>query len=169
MLDLETALARILELIPSPKLESCSLWEAHERFIGQTVNSPIDLPRFDNSAMDGYAVRSADLVRATAVAPIRLRLGGRVAAGEGFAGEVAAGDCIRVFTGSPLPRGADAVVMQEDTRVLSEQSQQILILESAKPWENVRLQGEDVKCGAPLAEAGEVLTVGKLTLLGAAG
>jgi molybdopterin molybdotransferase len=66
--------------------------------------------------MDGYAVRAADVASAKPGSPVRLRLLGRVAAGETFTGELSGGDCVRLFTGSPLPRGADAVTMQEDTR-----------------------------------------------------
>jgi len=169
MLELEEALARILATVPAPVSETVLLNAAHKRIATCRVTSPIDLPIFDNSAMDGYAIRAAEVASAKADAPVRLRLGGRVAAGESFAGEMAAAACIRVFTGSPLPRGADAVVMQEDTRVEPGTPQDILILEPTKPWENVRLRGEDIKQGTVLANEGDLLTAGRISLLAASG
>jgi molybdopterin molybdotransferase len=96
-------------------------------------------------------------------------LAGKVAAGEVFAVEVAAGTCVRLFTGSPLPPGATAVVMQEDTRIDSGAPGEVLILTPAGPGENVRSRGEDVQQGAMLVEAGEVLSPGRIGLLAAAG
>ena len=119
--------------------------------------------------MDGYAVRAKDVVAATSDAPVRLRLCGKVAAGSVFDGEIGVGMCARLFTGSPLPRGADAVVMQEDTRVVANQPGQILFLDSVKPWGNVRLRGEDVKRGMALGNAGDYLTAGRVSLLAAVG
>jgi molybdopterin molybdotransferase len=169
MLELEEALERILAAIPAPIGEPVPLGDAHGRVLAERVLSSVDLPPFDNSAMDGYAVRSDDVTLAKAASPVRLRVIGKVAAGEMFNGEVKPGTCVRLFTGSPLPRGADAVVMQEDTRVEPGKAGEILILDSAKPWESVRLSGEDAKRGAVLAEAGAVLTVGRISLLAAAG
>jgi molybdopterin molybdotransferase len=169
MLQFEEALARILAAIPPPAGEAVPLDRACGRVLLEPVTSPIDLPPFDNSAMDGYAVRATDVTSASAASPVRLRLSGRIAAGESLGGEVAPGSCVRLFTGSPLPRGADAVVMQEDTRVEPNEPQQILVLDTVKPWENVRRSGEDVKQGETLAEAGHILTVGHLCLLAATG
>ena len=169
MIELEAAVERILALVPPAQREEITLDQAHRRVLAEQVLSPVDLPGFDNSAMDGYAVQAADVRTASAESPVPLQLHGRVAAGEIFGGEVAAGDCVRVFTGSPLPRGADAVVMQEDTRPHPDHSGTVLFLDSAKPWENVRFRGEDVKKGAVLGEAGAQLTTTRLTLLAAAG
>src|SRR4029078_2253717 len=113
----------------------------------------VDLPGFDNSAMDGYAVRASDLSQASVDQPVRLQVKGRVAAGENFTDRVEPGGCVRIFTGSLLPAGADAVVMQEDT--IPGPSGEILVGESIKPWENVRFRGEDVKRDSVLAEIGE--------------
>lgn len=169
MLELEEALASILAAIPPPRAESLSLSDAAGRVLAERVHSPVDLPIFGNSAMDGYAVRASAVASAKPESPVRLRLTGKTAAGEAFAGTIAAGLCVRLFTGSPLPRGADAVVMQEDTRVESNAPGEVLFLNPVKPGENVRLRGEDIKQGATLAEAGEVLTVGRVSLLAASG
>ena len=169
MLAFEEALARVLAEVPAPKGEAVSLSDAPGRVLADQIRSPIDLPIFDNSAMDGYAVRAADVASAKPASPARLRLAGKVAAGEVFVGEVAVGTCVRLFTGSPLPPGADAVVMQEDARIDSGAPGEVLILAPADPGENVRSRGADVKQGTMLAEAGEVLSPGRLGLLAAAG
>src|SRR5262249_47870321 len=91
------------------------------------------------------------------------------AAGAMYDGEITPKTCVRLFTGAPLPRGADAVVMQEDTRVERSRPDEIQVLEPVKPWENVRFRGEDVKRDAPLARAGDLLTTGAIGLLAATG
>jgi molybdopterin molybdotransferase len=169
MLELEAAVERILAALPPPVPETVPLSLAHRRILAEKILSPVDLPGFDNSSMDGYAVRAADLQHASAAAPVSLRLHGRVAAGETFAGELAPGDCIRIFTGSPLPRGADAVIMQEDSRTNSTTPGVVQFLDSVKPWDNVRFRGGDVKSGASIGEPGDSLHAGRLNLLAAAG
>jgi molybdopterin molybdotransferase len=169
MLELEEALTRILSQVPPAVAERIDLSDAHGRVLGEPAVSAIDLPTFDNSAMDGYAVRAADVVSARPESPVRLRLAGKVAAGETFNGEVKAGTCVRLFTGSPLPQGADAVVMQEDTRIEPSATQEVLVLDAAKRGEHVRFRGEDIKRGSQLAEAGDILTIGRISLLAATG
>lgn len=169
MIELEAAVQQILATIPAPVSERVPLADAHSRVLVGTVSSSVDLPAFDNSAMDGYAVRAMDVETAKLELPVRLRLRGRVAAGETFTGEVVPGECVRLFTGSPLPRGADAVVMQEDTRIDSANSNEVLICDTVKRWENVRRRGSDVRRGTVLAETGEILTAGRMSLLAAAG
>ena len=169
MLELELALERILAAMPGPRSEVVPLEAAFHRVLSDTIHSTVDLPLFDNSAMDGYAVRAADVAGANEKSAARLRLEGKVAAGEWFPGEVTAGGCVRLFTGSPLPRGADAVVMQEDTNVEAANPGEILVTATAKPWENVRLRGEDVKKGVVLVEKGHRLTVSQMSLLAAVG
>jgi molybdopterin molybdotransferase len=169
MLELEEAITRILAALPAPQSESVSLQEANRRFLLEPVSSTIDLPVFDNSAMDGYALRAEDVLAAKVDAPVRLGLVGRVVAGEVFPGEVKSGTCVRLFTGSPMPKGADSVVMQEDTRTAPDKPGEILVLDAVRPWENVRFRGEDVRSGTSLATPGQILTAGRLSLLAAAG
>jgi len=169
MLDFEEALARVLAAVPAPASENVSLNEAAGRLLAERIRSPLDLPSFDNSAMDGYALCAADVASAKPDSPVRLRLAGKVPAGETFAGKVTAGTCVRLFTGSPLPLGADAVVMQEETRAEPNARGEVLILAPVGPGENVRLRAEDVKQGSTLAEAGELLTAGRIGLLAAVG
>ncbi len=169
MLELDDALSRILSTIQPLEHETVALADAADRVLAESIPSPLDLPRFDNSAMDGYAVRAADLATANAEQPASLQVRGKVAAGGVFSDNVAAGTCVRLFTGSPLPAGADAVVMQEDTRLDPSRPDRVWFLAAVRPWENVRLRGEDAKRGATLAEGGDRLTFGRIGLLGAAG
>src|ERR1051326_6793230 len=102
MLELEEALSQVLAAMPAPLNEIIPLADAHRRILAERILSPIDLPVFDNSAMDGYAVRADDVASAKLEAPVRLRLMGQVAAGENFTGEVPPGACVRVFPRSAL-------------------------------------------------------------------
>ena len=132
MLELEKALEIILASVPAPKSEIIPLADAYRRVALEEISASTDLPPFDNSAVDGYAVRAADVASATSQKSVPLQLSGKIAAGENFRGELSTGQCIRIFTGSTLPPGADAVVMQEDTQAI--RSNQVLFLDSAKPW-----------------------------------
>lgn len=166
VLDLETAVAQVVAAMPPPQEEHIPLAAAAGRILAAPIVSPLDLPPFDNSAMDGYAVRANDVAGATLKSPIRLQLHTRIVAGDNFSGELSPGECARVFTGAPLPRGADAVVMQEDA---SAEGAQVLILDSVKPREHVRLHGEDVRRNTLLASPGTEITPALLGLLGAVG
>jgi molybdopterin molybdotransferase len=169
MVSLEQAIERILSALPPPRTEVVSLAAALDRYAAVPVAAPLPLPPFDNSAMDGYAVRAEDVAGASHERPVTLKLQGRMAAGESTSGEVSAGGCVRVFTGSMLPPGADAVVMQEDTETPHDDPTTIRVLDAVRPWENVRLQGEDVKAGAAVLTAGERVSITKRELLSALG
>jgi molybdopterin molybdotransferase len=169
VLELEQGLSNILAVIPPPLPETVPLTAATGRVLLDPIISRIDLPPFDNSAVDGYAVRAADVTGAKTDLPSRLRLQGRVAAGESFASNLENGACIRLFTGSPLPQGADAVVMQEDTRPDAHHPERILVFDAVKPWDNVRLRGEEIKAGKSLGRAGTKVGIGLTSLIAAAG
>lgn len=166
MISVEEAKERILSSVAPLAPVRVPLPEAWGRYVAESISAPIDLPVFDNSAMDGYAVRSADLRAASESSPIELRLIGRIGAGERFSQTVTNGTCVRIFTGSVLPDGADAVIMQEDVTV---KGGSICFVEPAKPFANVRLCGEDVRKGTVLAEPGDRMTATRSGLLGAAG
>ena len=169
MLSLEEARERMLACLKPLGGERVAVAEAAGRFLAEPILSPIDLPQFDNSAMDGYALQAADVAKAAADSPVALKLLGAAPAGEVFGGTVQSGTSVRLFTGSPLPAGADAVVMQEDTRVDAKRAGEVEVLDPVKPWENVRLRGEDVKQGAKVANPGEALTATRGGLLAALG
>ena len=155
--------------MPPVRPEKLPVAEAAGRFLAEAVTSSLDLPPFDNSAMDGYAVRAADVAAARPDQPIALRVLGQIGAGEVFPGNVGVQTCVRLFTGTPLPAGADAVVMQEDTHSSPDQPDRVQILDRVRPWENIRLRGEDVKTGAVIATPGTRLGAGHLNLLAAVG
>lgn len=169
MLELQEALERILKVIAPLPAETVLSSAAAGRIIAAPVLSPIDLPPFDNSAMDGYAVRATDLHSASTSQPVRLRLAGQSAAGEAVGRNLEPGTCARIFTGAVLPAGADAVVMQEDVRIDSAKPGEVIFSEPVQPWENTRLRGEDVKRGAQLLSAGDTVTIGAVALLAATG
>jgi molybdopterin molybdotransferase len=169
MLSLESARQQILSRLTPLPAESIPVSQAYGRFLTQNVTASIDLPPFDNSAMDGYAVRSNDVAGATPERSIALQLAGRSAAGESTMPPVEPGTCLRVFTGAPLPSGADAVVMQEDTRIDPGDPRRIWISDAVKPWENVRFKGEDVKCASHVLSTGERMSAAHLGLVSALG
>lgn len=143
---------------PMP-VERQPLSRALGRVLAEDVVADIPLPGFDNSAMDGFAVRSDD-----GEAPRRL-------VGEQFAGAtvgipVAAGECLRITTGAALPAGADAVVMKENARV---DGDTVVPTQAVRPGQHVRRQGEDVAIGDTVLRAGAVLDASKLSLAAALG
>jgi molybdopterin molybdotransferase len=166
MLSLEEARDRILAATQPLPVEEVPLLEAGNRILASDITASVDLPRFDNSAVDGYAVRSNDLVLASDEKPVSLEVVAEIPAGGQFSRTIAGTMCARIFTGSPMPSGADTVVMQEDAERVGCVA---WFREAAKPWQNVRFCGEDVKAGSRVVEAGERLTVGAIALLGALG
>jgi molybdopterin molybdotransferase len=145
MLSVEEAKEKIQSLASSLPQE----WTSVESAIGRAVVQPVvarrTLPPWDNSAMDGYALRSVDAKSA----PVRLRVLETIFAGHMPTREIGKGQCSRIMTGAPLPQGADAVVMQEKVRTTSDPDE-VEILEAAAPRSNVRDRGEDAREGEVL-------------------
>ncbi|MBN9692263.1 MAG: molybdopterin molybdotransferase MoeA [Verrucomicrobia bacterium] len=165
MRALEEVRAELLSALQPLDSEEVILNHAAGRVLASAPSSTTAIPPVDTVAMDGYAVRAAD----TRSTPVRLQVIGRVAPGETFSGILGPGQTVRVFTGAPLPPGADAVVMQEDTELVTPPTGEVTILEGVKPWESVRFRGEDVALGRPLLAVGGRLGPAKLGLLAAAG
>ncbi len=141
--------------------ESLALSNANGRVLADTCYSPMNVPPATNSAMDGYAVYAADILNA----PVTLPVSQRIAAGE--VGEaLAPGTAARIFTGAPVPPGADAVVMQENTE---QSGEQIVIKQSAQAGENLRLAGDDVRDGQLLFSAGHRLRPQDIGMLASVG
>lgn len=162
LISLEQALDQILsQLSPLQQSENVPLTAAVDRITAAAVNSPIDVPPFANSAMDGYAVRLADL---RANAP--LAVAGKAFAGAPFNGEWPAGSCVRIMTGAPIPTGADAVIMQEQAEV---NGQGVRFNAMVQAGQNVRLAGEDIRQGACVLPAGVKLGAAQLPLLASLG
>src|SRR3569832_2488397 len=130
---------RILALIaPLAERETVRLTDGRLRGTALPIRAPIDVPPYDNSAMDGYAVRSADL---PAEQQCELQVVGTALAGAPYAGTVGAGECVRIMTGAMLPAGADTVVMQEEA---TQQGDAIFIGAGHRPGNHVRHAGEDL-------------------------
>lgn len=166
MISLEEAKQRILAATTPLSTESVPILDASNRFAAELVTSRIDLPLFDNSAMDGFAVIAEDLRGASGGKPVRLRVVGRIGAGERYQGLITPGTCLRLFTGSVLPSGADAVVMQEDVTIEPDFA---VFSEPSRPFENVRLRGEDVRSGVELLQAGDRVNAVRAGLITATG
>jgi molybdopterin molybdotransferase len=135
-------------------VEEVGLADALGRVLAEDVNSPITLPARTNSAMDGFAVRSADVRGAAKDTPRRLRVLEEVRAGALPTRPIGAGEATRVFTGAPLPEGADGVIRQEDT---SGSGAEVSVLDDRDAGRNVRFAGEDLKRGARVLDAGTPL------------
>jgi len=167
LLSREAAMEIIIENIKRvERVESVRLEAAAERVLAEAVVAGFNVPPFDRSSMDGYAVRSMDTHGASVFSPKRLRLIGAQHAGELFEGEVGPGECVQVATGSPIPRGSDAVVMVEYTKL---DGDHIEVQKPEYPGANISPEGEDIKEGEAVIEAGEPLTPGKVGVLAALG
>ncbi|SUT97808.1 molybdopterin biosynthesis protein MoeA [Actinobacillus lignieresii] len=167
LLPLSEALANMLARLPSPtKIENLPLNQCANRIVAEDIFSPINVPSFDNSAMDGYAFRLADLAQFE-----RLTVAGKSFAGNPFTGEVKAGECIRIMTGAMVPADCDVVVMQEEAEVETLTSGQISVkfCKAPKLGQNIRRIGEDVKQGALVLAKGSLLNVTTLPLLASLG
>ncbi len=143
--------------------DTVSLREAMGRVLAENIIAPVDVPSFDNSAVDGYAVRAEDL---DGESEKRLKIVDRVAAGHAAAHALKAGEAIRIFTGAAMPAGADTVFMQEDCRI---EGDAIVVPPGLKRGANRRLAGEDMRAGAVALPAGRRLAVQHVALAAALG
>ncbi|OYW38487.1 MAG: molybdopterin molybdenumtransferase MoeA, partial [Brevundimonas sp. 12-68-7] len=156
----EAARAALLEGVGPSGAEAVGLDEADGRWLAEPVVATRDQPPFDASAMDGWAVRTADLGEEP------LRIVGESAAGAGFAGSLGPGETVRIFTGAPLPVGADRVVIQEEARAAGDDLT-VLAPADAPAW--VRRRGADYGAGQVLLEPGARLNPWRIALAASAG
>ncbi len=158
----DEAIAELLTHAPAPPaMERVALHKALGRVLAEPLRAPFEVPAWDNSAMDGYALRAADLPAAGGYLP----LAGRIAAGDAASQALPAGHAVRIFTGAPLPSGADTVVAQEHCRLEGQQ----LWLPPVKGGEHVRKRGEEVAAGSLVLAAGRRLRAQELGLLASLG
>lgn len=150
-------------IAPVAATERVPLHGARGRVAAFDVKAPVDLPPFDNSAVDGYAVRHADL---RGEGETSLRIAGRLAAGARANAVLSAGEAIRIFTGAAMPKGADTVFMQEDVRVEGDSA---VVPSGLARGANRRLAGEDVAVGRVVIPGGTVLQAQHIALLAALG
>jgi len=166
MLTVPEASARILEHIAPLTIERVPLLDALGMVLAESVRAPMTLPAWDNSAMDGYAVRGADIDGATADRPVSLRVLETVAAGRFATQPVGDGEAIRIMTGAPLPDGADTVVRVEDT---DGGTSRVLVRDARDARRNVRPRGEDFREGDALLDHGMPLGAAQLGVLASIG
>ncbi len=151
MLSVEEALSRVRSAFKPLPAETVSVAEALGRVLAADAISRVTQPPHDVSAMDGYAVRAEDV----ASVPVTLEVVARIAAGTSFEGELQPGQAARIFTGAPLPRGSNSIVIQEDTEASGDQ---VTVKEAAAPGNYVRPAGLDFQAGDVGLQAGQRLT-----------
>jgi molybdopterin molybdotransferase len=162
LIEIEDARRLVAERVTRTAAEQVPLTEALGRVLARDVSAGDDVPGFDNSAMDGYAVRAAD----TAGAPVQLRLVGESRAGHPSERELGAGEAIAISTGAMMPAGADAIVRVEDTAAAGEG---VEIRAAAQPGLNLRRAGEDIRAGEVVLHAGCSLGPAELGVLASVG
>jgi molybdopterin molybdotransferase len=160
VISVDDALDRIFTRIPTPLPETIPLTRAHKRVLTKPLIAQHTQPPFDASAMDGYAVRAAEIVPGKPVF-----LAGTSQAGQRFTGMMQSGECVRIFTGAPLPIGADAVIMQEEATA---DGNQVVFHNAVKPGRSVRRKGFDFVAGKELLPAGVPLNPAMLNLAASA-
>ena len=167
-LHVDRARELILDLLkPVSGHERVFVRQALDRVLAEDVISPIDVPTHDNSAMDGWAVRSCDLAAGDGTAgETRLKNIGTAFAGRAFEGKVGAGDTVRIMTGGVLPQGVDCVVIQEVVRV---ENDAVIIPPGQRKEQNIRRAGEDLKAGRAAVPAGKKLRPAEIGIIASLG
>ncbi len=150
-------------LKPIEGIEKVATRSALGRILAEDIVPAIDVPAHDNSAMDGYALRAADLA---ASGDTTLKEAGTALAGKAFGGTMGAGECVRVMTGAVMPKGADLVVIQE---IVKASEGKVVIPAGQKKGQNVRYAGEDLKTGVPVLRAGHALRPADIGLIASLG
>ena len=181
----ETHLAWILEQVTPVQTERLPLAAALGRVLAEPAHAAHALPLWPNSAMDGYALRAADTAGARAASPAKLTVLGEVAAGSAWDPPLAAGECVRIMTGAPLPSSADAVARVEatvgdraaegdqtsdpDRAARAWADREVQVIAQIEPGTDVRSAGEDLAVGDLVAEAGAAVTASRASAIAAAG
>ena len=166
MIQVQEALDKILSQIQFKGVEKVPLDQALGRVLTEDIVSRINNPPLDNSAMDGYALIAEDIESATPENPVKLEVVEEIAAGYTAKGTLKPGQTMRIMTGAPIPPGANAVLMQEDTQ---KDGDSILCLDKADVEENIREAGEDVRIGEGVLKKGTTLSpahIGMLAVIG---
>ena len=173
VMTVEEARELVFDRITLMPAEPVALLDALGRVLAEDAVSDIDVAPFDNSAMDGFAVRAADLEGATAENPVSLLVVAHIGAGDDVAGiDVGPGEAARIMTGAAVPAGADSVVMVERTRVIAGDGgigSTVAFELEPRLGEHIRLQGEEVRAGDVVIEAGDVLGPAGIGLLASTG
>ncbi len=174
-ISVEEALASILEHFKPLESESVPLLEAVDRVLSKDVVSDMNVPPFNNSAMDGYAVRAGDIANASGEHPVKLRVIGDLAAGYTTQKAVEPKTAMRIMTGAPLPAGADTVVRFEETsegaqsHATRKDQTTVEILKAIKKGDNIRAAGEDIHAGEVVLPKGTVVRPAEIGVLASLG
>src|SRR4030043_1574103 len=166
MITVDEALEKILSHIQPLGFEKVSILDALGRVIAEDMIAPRDLPPYDNSGMDGYAVRYEDIQNASQKNPVRLEVIEDLRAGFISKRTVQKGQAIRIMTGAPIPKGADAVVPVEETE---RGNGFIMILKAGFPGGYIRRAGEDVKRGDRVITKGDIIRPSEIGMLASMG
>lgn len=166
MISLDEAQSLIYQQLGSLPVERIGILEAYERVLAEGISAPLDLPPFHRSPLDGYALKGEDTRDAAPDKPCRLKLVEKIPAGYAPRQEIVPGTAARIFTGAPIPSGANTVVRQEDVR---EEGDQVLIFQPVEPYSNFSRSGEDVLLGEPVLHQGQLLTPACIGMLAALG
>ena len=167
LLPFENALKVVLEsVVKTTPSELKAITEATGYILAEDVRATFNYPVFDYSAMDGFALKSEDTSDASPEKPIKLKIAGEISAGEFVEGELKRGQAYKIFTGAPIPPGADAVVEIEKVQV---QGEEIILTSPVEEGANIRKAGEYAKLGDIIAEKGRQLTPSKIGVLAAFG
>lgn len=176
MISVEEARERVLALFTRLEPETTPLLDSLGQVLAEDVVAPFDIPPLDNTAMDGYAVRAADTAGASGASPVALRVIADLAAGYVLDLPVGPGEAVRIMTGAPIPRGADAVVPFEETDEplrgpgeAPHRSGTVNVLKAAEPGANFRYRGEDVREGQVVVPAGRVVRASETGVLASLG
>ena len=175
LLNVDTALSSILADMRTLSAENVSLPESLDRVLADDIVSPIDLPPFDNSAMDGYAIHHQDSINASASEPVALSVSMDILAGSTPAGQLERGSAARIMTGAPTPAGSTAVVPVEDTDDnwqkgdISPLPSQVRLYTSLRFGDHIRRAGENINAGLTVATAGALIRPAEIGMLAGIG
>jgi len=164
MIPVSDAIRIVAEHTSTLPTELVAITDARSRFLAQDIIADTDLPPFDRSQMDGYALRANDVANA----PARLHIVGESAAGRGWHQELKSGEAVRIMTGAPVPSGADSVQQVELTRELQGRTQ-VEILEPVLPGRSIVKRGSEIKVGEIVLRAGEQITAATMAVLASFG
>jgi len=162
MISADQALQIVLENVAPLGIERIPILDALGRILAENISSSRDIPGFDNSAMDGYAVRAGDLAKASETSPVKLAVVETVGAGQMPSRRLNAGQAVRTMTGAPIADGADAIIPVERTRGTGET---VEFLAAAEKGAFIRPRGEDLHDGESVMSAGKLLTPADLGML----
>lgn len=165
-IGIDQALAHYAERLRPLGVDTVPVTSALGRVLAEPPRAALDLPPFTQSGVDGYALRAADVGRATPETPVTLRLVGEVAAGSAALPPVEPGTAVRIFTGGALPPGADTVARQE---IVTRDGDTLALRQPLAPGTDTRFQGEELAEGTPLGQPGQRLTPGAVAALATAG